>query len=180
MKVLVISDIHGSGYYAEKIKEINEKEQPDKIILLGDIYYHGPRNNLSQEYEPMKVAQILNSLKDKLSVVKGNCDAEVDQWLVDFPIISEMGCIMIDGISMYITHGHKYNYENKPPMCPHDILIFGHTHVPFAEDCEDGIFINPGSVSIPKEGSKNSYLIYENGVFLWKDLDGEVYKSLEL
>ena len=84
MKAVVISDIHGSGYYAEKIKEINERENPDKIILLGDLYYHGPRNELSQEYKPMKVAEILNSLKDKLLVVRGNCDAEVDEMISDF------------------------------------------------------------------------------------------------
>lgn len=180
MKLMIASDIHGSNFYCSKLLKRYMEESPDKLIILGDLLYHGPRNELPKEYDPERVAKLFNLVKDHIICVKGNCDAEVDQWLVDFPIISEMGCIMIDGISMYITHGHKYNYENKPPMCPHDILIFGHTHVPFAEDCEEGLFINPGSVSIPKEGSKNSYLIYENGVFLWKDLDGEVYKSLEL
>ena len=105
MKAVVISDIHGSGYYAEKIKEINERENPDKIILLGDLYYHGPRNELSQEYKPMKVAEILNSLKDKLLVVRGNCDAEVDEMISDFKFNDHI-LMEINGKMFYFTHGH--------------------------------------------------------------------------
>ena len=113
MKVLVISDIHGSSYYAKKIKEINKKEEPDKIIVLGDLYYHGPRNELTQEYKPMEVAKILNSLKEKLIVIKGNCDSEVDQTISEFDFKENVE-ININGYNVFLTHGHKYNMDRLP------------------------------------------------------------------
>ena len=148
MKVLIISDIHGSGYYGEKIKEINERENPDKIILLGDLYYHGPRNELSQEYEPMKVANILNSLKDKLLVVKGNCDAEVDEMISEFKFQDHI-LMEINGTNYYFTHGHKYNIENIPYE-DFDVMIYGHIHQGFIQEKEGYVFANPGSISLPK------------------------------
>lgn len=178
MKVLVISDIHGSGYYADKIKEINERENPEKIILLGDLYYHGPRNDLSQEYAPMKVAKILNSLKDKLLVVRGNCDAEVDEMISEFKFNDHI-LMEINGKKYYFTHGHKYNIE-KIPYDDFDIMIYGHIHKGFIEEKEGFVFANPGSISLPKCNTHHSYIVLDEDGICLKDVDGEVLERLEL
>ena len=178
MRVLVISDIHGSSYYAEKIKEIVARENPDKIILLGDLYYHGPRNELTQEYAPMKVAEVLNSLKDKLLVVKGNCDAEVDEMISDFKFEDHL-LLNINGKKIYFTHGHKYNIENIPYE-DFDVLIYGHIHQGFIEEKEGYLFANPGSISLPKGGTEHSYLMLEEDKFILKDVDGKVLQEYQL
>ena len=148
MKVLVISDIHGSSYYAKKIKEINKKEEPDKIIVLGDLYYHGPRNELTQEYKPMEVAKILNSLKEKLIVIKGNCDSEVDQTISEFDFKENVE-ININGYNVFLTHGHKYNMDRLPPLgIKMDIMMYGHFHEGFIIEENGIIFANPGSISL--------------------------------
>ena len=175
MKVLVISDIHGSSYYAEKIKEIVARENPDKIILLGDLYYHGPRNDLTQEYAPMKVAEILNSLKDKLLVVKGNCDAEVDEMISDFKFEDHL-LLDINGKKIYFTHGHRYNIE-VIPYEDFEVLIYGHIHQGFIQEKEGYLFANPGSISLPKCGTEHSYLILEKDKFILKNVDGEVLQE---
>lgn len=175
MKVLVISDIHGSSYYAEKIKEIVTRENPDKIILLGDLYYHGPRNDLTQEYAPMKVAEVLNSLKDKLLVVKGNCDAEVDEMISDFKFEDHL-LLDINGKKIYFTHGHKYNIENIPYE-DFQVLIYGHIHQGFIQEKEGYLFANPGSISLPKCGTEHSYLILEQDKFTLKNVDGKVLQE---
>lgn len=178
MKVLVISDIHGSSYYARKIEEIVEKENPEKIVLLGDLYYHGPRNELSQEYSPMEVAKILNSLKDKLMVVKGNCDAEVDEMISEFKF-EEHILTNINGKNIYFTHGHKYNIENIPYE-DFDILIYGHIHQGFIQEKEGYLFANPGSISLPKGGTEHSYLILEENQITLKDVDGRILQEYKL
>ena len=178
MKVLVISDIHGSAYYAKKIKEIVEKENPDKIILLGDLYYHGPRNDLSQEYNPMEVAEILNSLKDKLLVVKGNCDAEVDEMISDFKF-EEYLLLDINGKKIYFNHGHKYNIENIPYE-DFEILIYGHIHQGFIQEKEGYLFANPGSISLPKCGTEHSYLILEEDKLILKNVEGTVLQEYNI
>ena len=178
MKVLVISDIHGSSYYARKIEEIVEKENPEKIVLLGDLYYHGPRNELSQEYAPMEVAKILNSLKDKLIVVKGNCDAEVDEMISEFKF-EEHILTNINGKNIYFTHGHKYNIENIPYE-DFDILIYGHIHQGFIQEKEGYLFANPGSISLPKGGTEHSYLILEENQITLKDVDGRILQEYKL
>ena len=175
MKVLVISDIHGSSYYARKIEEIVEKENPEKIVLLGDLYYHGPRNELSQEYAPMEVAKILNSLKDKLMVVKGNCDAEVDEMISEFKFEDHI-LTNINGKNIYFTHGHKYNIENIPYE-DFDILIYGHIHQGFIQEKEGYLFANPGSISLPKGGTEHSYLILEENQITLKDVDGRILQE---
>ncbi len=175
MKVLVISDIHGSGYYAEKIKEIDEREKTEKIILLGDLYYHGPRNDLSQEYNPMKVAEVLNSLKNKLLVVKGNCDAEVDEMISEFDFQDHI-LMNINGKNIYFTHGHKYNIE-KIPYEEFDMLIYGHIHQGFIEEKEGYIFANPGSISLPKCNTEHSYIILDENKVILKRVDGEILKE---
>ena len=178
MKVLVFSDIHGSSYYATKIKEIVDKENPEKIILLGDIYYHGPRNDLSQEYAPMKVAEVLNGLKDKLLVVKGNCDAEVDEMISEFKFEDHL-LLNINGKNIYFTHGHKYNIE-VIPYEDFEILIYGHIHQGFIQEKEGYIFANPGSISLPKCGTAHSYLVLDEGVITLKDVDGNILQEYKL
>ncbi|MCI8617264.1 MAG: phosphodiesterase [Clostridia bacterium] len=175
MKVLVISDIHGSGYYAEKIKEIDEREKTEKIILLGDLYYHGPRNDLSQEYNPMKVAEVLNSLKNKLLVIKGNCDAEVDEMISEFDFQDHI-LMKINGKNIYFTHGHKYNID-KIPYEEFDMLIYGHIHQGFIEEKEGYIFANPGSISLPKCNTEHSYIILDENKIILKRVDGEILKE---
>lgn len=177
MKVLVISDIHGSSYYAEKIKEIVNKENPDKIILLGDLYYHGPRNDLSQEYAPMKVAEILNSLKDKLLVVKGNCDAEVDEMISDFKFRDNIR-LTIGNLNFFFSHGHYYNSDNIPEDA--DVVVYGHFHTGFIKEEYGIIFANPGSISLPKNDTAHSYMVIDEENIILKDVEGKVILSKKL
>ena len=171
MRVVIASDIHGSLYYTEKLKEIAEKENPEKIILLGDLYYHGPRNELTQEYSPMKVSEILNEMKDKLLVVKGNCDAEVDEMISDFKFEDHL-LLDINGKKIYFTHGHRYNIE-VIPYEDFEVLIYGHIHQGFIQEKEGYLFANPGSISLPKCETEHSYLILEKDKFILKNVDGE-------
>ena len=180
MKLLIASDLHGSSYFVEKLAQRVEAEQPDKILLLGDLLYHGPRNALPELYDTSAVAKFLNDRKNMLLCVRGNCDTEVDQMVLDFPILADYCILELDGHTVFATHGHRYNRENLPPMGTGEILLHGHTHIPENGTCGDIRILNPGSVSIPKMGSRNSYMTYENGTFLWKDLDGEVYDTLTL
>ena len=176
MKFLICSDIHGSAYYCELLLSAIQTERPDKILLLGDILYHGPRNDLPKDYAPKRVIEMLNPLKDKIICVRGNCDAEVDQMVLDFPIMADFERIE----NLYLSHGHIYNEKNLPPMQKGDILINGHTHIPKCEKIGDFVFMNCGSVSIPKENSVHSYMIYQNGEFLWKNLQTkETYNSFK-
>lgn len=172
MKVVIASDIHGSSYYAEKLKEIVEKENPEKIIILGDLYYHGPRNELTQEYAPMKVAEILNEMKDKIMVVRGNCDAEVDEMISKFKFEDHI-LLELNGKKFYFTHGHKYNIENIPYE-DFDIMIYGHIHQGFIEKKGDFIFANPGSISLPKGMSTHSYIVLEENKIILKDVNGNI------
>lgn len=180
MKLMIASDIHGSKHFCEKLLVKYMDESPEKLIVLGDLLYHGPRNDIPEGYDPKRVCTLLNLVKDNLICVKGNCDAEVDQSILEFPIMSEYAVIFADDIVMYLTHGDKYNIDNPLPMNEHNIMIYGHTHIPLYEENENGVFVNPGSVSIPKENSEHSYLIYEDGVFTWKDLEGNEYMTRRL
>ena len=175
MKFMIASDIHGSTYYARRLLECFDDEKPEKLILLGDLYYHGPRNPLSEEYSPMDVSNLLNSIKDKLIVVRGNCDSEVDEMISDFPfeISAE---VWVGNKKVSLTHGHRYNKDNLPPNCG-DILIYGHLHTGFIIRENGKIFANPGSTSLPKNGTKNSYLIIDENVIILKDMDGNVLKE---
>ncbi len=173
MKLMIASDIHGSAYYCRLLLEAYDREQADRLLLLGDLLYHGPRNALPRDYAPKEVLALLNARKDSLLCVRGNCDTEVDQMVLDFPILADYALLSMDSITMYATHGHVYNPKNLPPLCDGDILINGHTHVPKCIEYDNYIYMNPGSVSIPKEGSWHGYMTLENGVFLWKDLDGK-------
>ena len=164
MKLLIASDIHGSAYWCRKLMEQIEAEQPDRIILLGDLLYHGPRNDLPKEYAPKEVIPMLSSLKEKILAVRGNCEAEVDQMVLPFPCMADYALVEADGVTLYLTHGHLHSPDQLPPLQPGTVFLSGHTHVKLDED-RDGIrCLNPGSVSIPKDGS-HSCLIYENGSF---------------
>ena len=180
MKLMFASDIHGSSYYANRVVEIFEKEQAENLILLGDILYHGPRNDLPKDYDPKKVIALLNPLKEKLLCVRGNCDGEVDQMVLDFPILADYIMLFLDGKRIYLSHGHVYNPENPMPLQKGDILINGHTHVHKAEEKENFTYINPGSVSIPKENQVPSYMIYQDKTFFIKDLDGNILCTYEV
>lgn len=176
MKFIIASDIHGSAYYCRMLLEAFEKEKADKILLLGDILYHGPRNDLPKEYAPKEVIAMLNPLKDKILCVRGNCDTEVDQMVLDFPVLADYAVIVADNTVIYATHGHKYNEVNLPPVAEGDILFCGHTHIPVINKHEKYTYMNTGSVSIPKENSPHSFVVFENGNFIWKNLEtGEVY-----
>ncbi|WP_113672233.1 phosphodiesterase [Vallitalea guaymasensis] len=180
MKLMFISDIHGSSYYAAKAIEKYKEEGADYIVLLGDILYHGPRNSLPKEYEPKKVIQILNELKDKIICVRGNCDAEVDQMVLEFPIMSDYNIIFHNNKRIFATHGHLFNESNMPPIEDGDIIIHGHTHIPVAKELDNRYILNPGSISLPKENNPNSYGIIEGKEFLIKDFDGNIIKSIVL
>ena len=218
MRILVASDIHGSAFYCEKLLHAFEKEQAQRLLLLGDILYHGPRNALTKEYATKETAALLNSYKDKIFCVRGNCDAEVDQMMLDFPIMAPYCVLAVDagqgqaqartqgasqtqGVSqaqgqdtsrsqsqgsaksqaqgqrlIYATHGHMFNTNNLPPLCAGDILLHGHTHVPAWEEFgESNLYLNPGSVSIPKQNSQHGYILLANNQAQFKTLDGDIY-----
>lgn len=169
---MIASDLHGSKFYCEQLFEAFAKEQADKLILLGDLLYHGPRNELPKEYDTKAVMALLNAHKEKLVCVRGNCDAEVDQMVLEFPMMAEYALLDLEGITVYATHGHKQNEQNPPCLKNGEILLCGHTHVPKCEEHDGFIYMNPGSVSIPKEDSHHGYMLYENKNFVWKDLEG--------
>ncbi|MGN1114594.1 MAG: phosphodiesterase [Oscillospiraceae bacterium] len=170
MKAMIASDIHGSAYYCKKMLDAFESQKADRLILLGDILYHGPRNDLPKEYNPKEVIAMLNPLKNKLLCVRGNCDTEVDQMVLDFPVLADYALLVIDGLTIFATHGHKFNCDDLPPLNKGDILLHGHTHIPVIENKGDYTYINPGSVSIPKNNSDHSYLILEKGKFQFNTL----------
>ena len=181
MKYLIASDIHGSAYWAERLCTAIESEEPDRIVLLGDLLYHGPRNDLPREYAPKEGNPLLNGKKEKLLCVRGNCDAEVDQMVLEFPVLADYAVLPVGRRLIYATHGHIYHVKNLPPLAPGDVLLHGHTHVPaWTEFGQGNLYLNPGSVSIPKENSSHSYMTLENGIFLWKDLDGTCYDRFEI
>ena len=180
MKLLIASDIHGDLGNAEKILSFFEKESCDKLLLLGDLLYFGPRNYLTDSYNPKGVIELLNKNKDIILAVRGNCDAEVDQMVLDFPIMADYCYLSLDGLSVFATHGHHQNEDTPPPLTKGDILLCGHTHIPAWRDHGSYLYLNPGSVSIPKEGSAHSYMILEDATFTWKDLDGTPYHTLSV
>ena len=180
MKWMIASDIHGSAAYCEKLLAAFGREQADQLLLLGDLLYHGPRNDLPQGYAPKEVIAQLSGVKDKVFCVRGNCEAEVDQMVLPFPVLADYCLLEQKGRVIFATHGHHYNLENPPLLQPGDVLLHGHTHIPAKDNSLGFWYLNPGSVSIPKESSPHSYMTLEDGQFLWKDLDGAVYDSLAL
>lgn len=181
MKLVFASDLHGSARYARMLPEIDAREQPERIILLGDLLYHGPRNDLPEEYDPRQVIAVLNGMKQRLLCVRGNCDAEVDQMVLEFPIMADSLELFLNGRMAFVTHGHLFNTQTPPPLCPGDLLIHGHTHVQAMDAFgQDNLYINPGSMSLPKEGNCHSYMTYEDGAFTIKDLGGKTVRQIRI
>ena len=177
MKWMIASDLHGSATYCRQLLDAFAAEKPGRLLLLGDLLYHGPRNDLPDGYAPKQVLQMLNEMRQWLVCVRGNCDTEVDQMVLQFPILSEMCLLELDGHLVFATHGHHHSEQNPPLLQPGDLLLCGHTHVPACRPCGEFQYLNPGSVSIPKENSPRGYMIYENGLFQWKDLSGTPWKQ---
>ena len=181
MKLMIASDIHGSACYCGQLLAAFEREGADRLLLLGDLLYHGPRNDLPRGYAPKEVIPLLNGLRQRLLCVRGNCDTEVDQSVLSFPILADYCVLPCGSRLIYATHGHLYNTDHLPPLQPGDILLHGHTHVPaWTEFGVQNLYLNPGSVSIPKENSVHSYMTLERGEAQWKDLSGSVYHRLYL
>lgn len=182
MKWMIASDLHGSAYYCRKMLEAFEREGADRLFLLGDLLYHGPRNDLPREYAPKEVIPLLNGKKEKLLCVRGNCDAEVDQMVLEFPVLADYAVLPVGRRLIYATHGHIYHVKNLPPLAPGDVLLHGHTHVPaWTEFGQGNLYLNPGSVSIPKEDSPHSYMILEGNTMQWKELESSaVFHELTL
>ena len=170
MKLIIASDIHGSAYWCAKLMELIARENPDRILLLGDLLYHGPRNDLPRDYAPKKVIPMLTQLSSRILAVRGNCEAEVDQMVLPFPCMADYALLECDGLRFYLTHGHHHNPDHLPDLQPGDIFLSGHTHVKLDEVRKGIRCLNPGSVSIPKDGS-NSCLIFEDGNFRFCTLE---------
>ena len=185
MKLMFASDIHGSAYYCRQMLELYQKSNASRLILLGDILYHGPRNDLPKDYAPKEVIAMLNPLKDQILAVRGNCDTEVDQMVLEFPILADYAFLLVEGQAIYATHGHIFHENHLPPVQDGDVLIHGHTHLLEAKEIrtEDGRrikILNPGSVSIPKGGNPATYGILEDGVFSVLDLENREIRRMEL
>lgn len=179
MKLLIASDIHGDLDSIKKVLDAYEKEECDKILLLGDLLYHGPRNDLPKTYSPKEVIELLNEYKDVIVAVRGNCDTEVDQMVLNFPILADYAYVLVDGLEVFATHGHRHNTQTPPPLKRGGILLHGHTHVLKCQEFGDGNFyLNPGSAALPKENNPRTFMIYENRTFTVKDFDGnEILKK---
>ena len=181
MKLMIASDLHGSAYYTHQLLDAWDREGAPRLFLLGDILYHGPRNDLPAGYAPKEVLAMLNERRDRIFCVRGNCDGEVDQMVLDFPILADYAVLTAGERLIYATHGHVYNTAHLPPLQPGDILLHGHTHVPAWQAFGEGnLYLNPGSVSIPKENSPHSYMTLEGGKLVWKDLEGKGYHELRI
>lgn len=174
MKFLIASDIHGSAKYCRMLLERFREEKADRLLLLGDILYHGPRNDLPEEYAPKQVIPMLNEYRDVIHAVRGNCEAEVDQMVLGFPVLADYALLPLSSRMVFVTHGHVFNREHLPPMKKGDILLHGHTHVPACEAFDGCMYMNPGSVSMPKDGTPRGYMTLEGNVFEWKTLEGDV------
>lgn len=172
MKLIIASDIHGSAYYCGKLMEIVDRQRPDKLLLLGDLLYHGPRNDLPRDYAPKQVIPMLSRYKDIILAVRGNCEAEVDQMVLPFPCMADSARLDVDGVIFYLTHGHHENPEHLPCLPEGSVFLSGHTHIKMDEVRQGIRCINPGSVSIPKDGS-HSCVMYDNGIFTVISLEDE-------
>lgn len=169
-KILIATDLHGSVFYAQKILDKFFEEQADLLVLLGDIYYHGPRNPLTQNYNPLQLAEMLNSVANKLLVIKGNCDSEVDQFVSKFQFLQH-NIMFFGGKRLFFTHGHIYNNVNLPPLAAGDILFYGHFHQNQISEVDGVLAVNVGSASLPKDGIHGYAVLTEEQVVL-KDLTG--------
>ena len=181
MKWLIASDIHGSAYYCEELFRVFAEEQADRILLLGDLLYHGPRNRLPENYDPQRTIALLNAHKNDILCVRGNCDTEVDQMVLEFPIMADYAILTNGTLTVFATHGHHWHSDHLPPIRPQDILLHGHTHIPLRAVAPNGVTVlNPGSTTLPKKDSHHGYMIWENNSFVWKDFDGHTIDILTI
>ncbi len=180
MKLLIASDIHGSLTFCEKLVERYREEKCHKLILLGDILYHGPRNDLPEGYNPKGVIALLNGMSDEILTVRGNCEAEVDDMVLDFNVLAEYAILYHGDRLFFLTHGHKFNPQNLPKLKKGDVLFNGHTHVSKIEEIGDILYVNPGSVSIPKENTPRGYVVVDDEKIIHKTLDGETVTEYSL
>ncbi len=180
MKIMVASDIHGSALYCRRMLERFDEEGADKLLLLGDLLYHGPRNPLPEEYNPKAVAEMLNARKQQILCVRGNCDGEVDQMMLEFPIMADYCILSVGSRMVFATHGHHHNENSLPMLQEGDILLHGHTHIPVLEDRGAYMLANPGSVTLPKQESVRGYLLLEEGLLTLKDLDNTTEQKLSI
>lgn len=180
MKLLIASDLHGSARCCRDLLEAFRREKADRIVLLGDLLYHGPRNPFPEEYDTFAVTAMLNEVKNKLLCVRGNCDSEVDQMVLHFPMLAEYAFLSVDGVNICATHGHNYGPDNLPPLRAGDFLLCGHIHLPVRRKLGDITYLNPGSLSLPKENTPRSYMTLENGEFLWHELEsGKTFEPMD-
>lgn len=170
MKLLIASDIHGAARWCERLMRAIDAERPDRVVLLGDLLYHGPRNDVPADYAPKQVIAMLSAIAPQVIAVRGNCEAEVDQMVLPFPCLADYAQLYADGILFHLSHGHHQNPDALPPLPAGSVFLFGHTHVKLDKTVEGIRCLNPGSVSIPKDGS-HSCLICENGKFSFKILE---------
>ena len=185
MKWFIASDIHGSAYYCRKMLERYKAENADRMLLLGDILYHGPRNDLPEGYAPKEAIEMLNAMKDEILCVRGNCDCEVDQMVLQFPVMADYAILALNGHTIFATHGHLFDETKLPPLMAGDALLHGHTHLLKAEKltAEDGrtfFHLNPGSTSLPKGGNPNTYAILDEDMFTVYDFDDHTIASISL
>ena len=181
MKWLIASDLHGSAYYCQRLLDAFDREGADRLLLLGDLLYHGPRNDLPRGYDPKAVTALLSARQKDILAVRGNCDADIDQVVLPFPIWADYALLSEGPRLIFVTHGHLFNLDKLPPLHQGDILLHGHTHVPACEERAGVTYLNPGSLALPKENSPHSYMTLQDGRFLWKELEsGEVYKEFSL
>jgi len=184
-KLVIASDIHGSAHWCQKLIERFHAESEGfapgevRLLLLGDLLYHGPRNDLPEAYAPKKVIAMLNERRESILCVRGNCEAEVDQMVLSFPVMADYAVLTLGGRTVYATHGHVWNGSTPPPLCAGDVLLSGHTHVPLCEQKELGsggtfFALNPGSTSIPKNGSAHSFMVWDDSGVRWLDLENSV------
>lgn len=180
MRYMFASDIHGSAYYCRELLAAYEASGADRLILLGDLLYHGPRNDLPREYDPKAVTAMLNAHRQEIYAVRGNCEAEVDQMVLEFPVMADYAVMVLNGLNFFVTHGHLFHQDQLPPMKEGDILIHGHTHLLRADACDGYYILNPGSTSLPKDGNPATYAILDGTVFRILDFAGTVVKELDL
>ena len=171
-KIIIASDIHGSAYWCNRLLEAFQDEGAETLVLLGDLLYHGPRNDFPDEYSPKQVFAMLNGMKEKILCVRGNCDSEVDQMVLEVPIMADYAVMENSGRTLFLTHGHLFNADMPPLLKKGDLLLNGHFHTPCMKELENGgLYVNCGSVSLPKDGTPHSYIVIDNGVLYWKDLE---------
>ncbi len=174
MKYMIISDIHGSLYYTKKALLAFKAQKADKLIILGDILYHGPRNPLTKDYNPQEVYTLLNQYQDQIIAVRGNCDSEVDQMVLEFPMMDDYKIIDLITRKLWISHGHLYHENNLPNMNPCDVLINGHFHIHVSKMINQIHYLNPGSIALPKEDSCHSYGTIADDIFMIHNFEQQI------